>query len=62
MRGPFHDFFELILTSLFDYILDSIYKGQGFYAAAAEKGFELLLHDRSSSSAFNYLLMILPMV
>lgn len=62
MRSSIYDFFELILISFLNLILDSVYKGSGLFKAVMEEDLELFLYDRPSNYAHNLLLILMPMV
>lgn len=62
MSNPIYDFVKLVLTIFSNLILDHIYKSPGLFEAMVEEDLELFPDNELSGNAFNFPLLLLPMV
>lgn len=62
MNNSFYDFFELVLTSFLDLILNNIHKNLQLSKIVVEESLELFSYYRPSNYALNFPIMMLSIV
>lgn len=62
LSNPVYNLFELVLTSLTNFILDCIEKFLGCSEITLEEDLELFSYDENNSKAFNVLFILLLVI